>query len=1005
VALLASCSKEQQAAKSPPPVKQVIPERASAVSPGDTTLAGRYFARAEQFAQEAKHDSAMACFEKARRLHETEANWEKYVRCCGKIAASCIDKVDYAQAEKFLNQALEVGVKKLGENHFELAGIYYYFGRAYYLKRAYDQAIKSFHQALRIQIPALGEQNPEAAKTYHRMGITYADKGDYNQALTFHEKALSLQLATLGEQHPDVARSYSRMGVVYRRQGDYDRARAFFNKALAIGRATLGDQHLTIGGFYHSLANVYFDQGDYDQALRCWEKDLAICRAKLGEQHLSVGYNYNNIGNACQMKGDFDQALRFLEKSVSIKRAILGEQHSDVAMGYGNMGEIYRKKGDEEQALHFYKKALAIHLASPGTYDDELAETYISMGELLESQGAYDQAMAFYQSAIGVSVLEFSPRTPRDNPALNKILFEQTLLAALAKKARALAGRFDKLPRRRNDLEAAVLTCQLAAQLIDQMRHGYKAEDSKLFLAEKAADIYDHAIQTALRLYSETQSQEHAHAAFVFAEKSKAGVMREALSEAEAKQFAGIPDSLLARERQLRLDLAFYEKSLGEEQLNREGQNSSKIALWQDKVFGLEQAYDALLQRFEKDYPDYYNLKYQLQTVSVPEAQQLLDDHTALVEYFTGKDSIFIFAITNDDFIIKTSAKDSLFAQQIEQLRQGLIKQDFAQYAQAAHRLYQTLLAPVTGMLNGKNLVIVPDGALSAIPFETLLTRAVNPIGGLKDYSTLPYLIESHAMSYAYSATLLEQEQRRRPREASRDYLAFAPVFAEGLPAGTRGADFVKKNLAADSLPEAVRLRSFLPATKKEVTGIFARFEDSYNFVERWLGNKSRVYLEREAKEEKLKSPQLSSYRFLHFATHGLVNDKNPKLSGLILAQEDTASQEDGILHLGEIYNLHLNADLAVLSACETGLGQFAKGEGIIGLTRGFLYAGAQNVLVSLWQVSDMTTADLMVDFYDKLLGGMSKAEALAEAKRQMIRRDPGYAKPYYWAPFVLIGR
>jgi CHAT domain-containing protein len=708
------------------------------------------------------------------------------------------------------------------------------------------------------------------------------------------------------------------------------------------------------------------------------------------------------------MKSDFAQALRFLKKSVSIKRAVLGELHSDVAMGYGNIGEVYRKTGDQDQALHFYKKALAVHLASPGTYHYELAETYASIGEVYESRGDYDQALAFYQRAIGASVLEFSNRTPLDNPTLDNILFEQTLLASLAKKARALAKRFTKQSHPLRDLEAAVSTYQLASQLIDQMRYGYKAEGSKLFLEEQATAIYGQAIQTALRLQRATQADEHKHTAFLFAEKSKTGIMLEALSEAEAKQFAGIPDSLLEKERELRLDLAVYEKSLTEEQLKRPGADSAKIALWQDKMFGLQQAYDALLQRFEKDYPDYYNLKYQTKTTSVPEVQQqLLDDRTALVEYFTGKDSIFIFALTHDDFIVKTSAKDSLFALQIEQLRQGIIEQDFARYTQAAVRLYQILLAPVASMLDGKNLILVPDGALSAIPFEALLTHAVNPAGGLKDYPELPYLLEAHAISYAYSATLLEQEQRRRKRETKRDYLALAPVFPEGLPAGTRGAAFIKENFAEDSsqAAPATRLRSFLPATKTEVTGIFARFENSYGLFERWFGNKSRVYLEREAKEEKLKAADLSSYRFLHFATHGLVNEKNPKLSGLILTQEDTASNEDGILHLGEIYNLNLNAELVVLSACETGLGQIAQGEGIIGLTRGFLYAGASNVLVSLWQVSDMTTADLMVDFYDKLLAGMSKAEALAEAKRQMIRRDPGYAKPYYWAPFILVGR
>jgi CHAT domain-containing protein len=426
-----------------------------------------------------------------------------------------------------------------------------------------------------------------------------------------------------------------------------------------------------------------------------------------------------------------------------------------------------------------------------------------------------------------------------------------------------------------------------------------------------------------------------------------------------------------------------------------------------------------MLQRFEKEYPEYYHLKYRVDSVSVEEVQQqIVDENTALVEYFTGKDTLFIFAITPNAFEVAAVAKDSSFERHIEQLRQGLVAQDYAGYTQPAYWLYQILLAPVAEQIRGKNLLIIPDGALSAVPFEALLTEQVAE-GNLQDYMKLPYLINEHAISYAYSATLLQQEQTRKNRATKHDYLAFAPVFANGLPAGTRGAEFFKENLAPDSSQTAAvsataaatasapatRIRGYLPSTKKEVTGIMDAFENHYGLFERWFDNKSRVYLEKDAKEENLKLAGLGDYRYLHFATHGLVNEKNPKLSGLLLAQEDSTSKEDGILHLGEIYNLNLKADLVVLSACETGLGQIAKGEGIIGLTRGFLYAGASNLLVSLWQVSDATTADLMVDFYDKMLGGMSKSAALREAKLQMIRRHAEYARPYYWAPFILVGR
>ena len=968
-AMLVACSKEQQAARDTS-VKQATPEKAGSTStPKDTTLAGRYFDRAEEFFKtEALYDSAIAYFGKAGALYENEQNWERRVRCYHRMGRSFREKGEFDQAMKYLDQALATGFKELGEQHAEVAAI------------------------------------------YSTIGIVYRSKGDYARALDFANQALSIQLATLGENDPAVGSTYNRIANVYSEKNDLDQALAFREKALAIYIAAYGERSAEAASYYNNIGNDYLSRGDYDQALFFHKKSLEMKQAFQGKRHQVVAWSYDNLGQVYYKKSDYERARECYENALSIWRETTGAENLFPTMSYDHLVELNRSTGDYAQALAFSKKSLSIKQRILGEHHPSLAETYNLMGLVYHGQGDYATALDCYQSALRANVPAFTDSNPSVNPLLAGILGEPQLLESLSGKARTLATRYAQKTKALRDLEMAAATYQHASQLIDQMRHGYKAEGSKLFLAEKATDIYDHAILTTLRLHQITQKEEHKTAAFLLAEKSKAGVMLEALSEAEAKRFAGIPDSLLEKEKQLRLDLAFYDNSLTEEQLKRADADSAKIAQWQDKVFGLKQVYDVLLQRFEKEYPDYYNLKYQIKTVSVPEVQQqLLDDRTALVEYFTGEDSIFIFAITKNDFTIETSAKDSLFALQIEQLRQGIIKQEFAPYTQAAFRLYKTLLAPMAIMLDGKNLIIVPDGTLSAIPFETLLTRQVEAKGNLQGYLNLPYLVNERAISYAYSATLLHQEQNRRPREARRDYLAFAPLFPEGLPAGTRGADFIKENFAHDSSQTtpatATRLRSFLPATRTEVTGIFDRFENSYGLFERWFGNKSRVYLEREAKEEKLKLADLSSYRFLHFATHGLINEKHPKLSGLILTQEDTTSKEDGILHLGEIYNLHLNADLVVLSACETGLGQIAQGEGIIGLTRGFLYAGASNVLVSLWQVSDMTTSDLMVDFYDKLLAGMSKAEALAEAKRQMIRRDPGYAKPYYWAPFILIGR
>jgi len=1043
-----SCSKEQKNASERPPEKQSVSDQKRDMAGSDTTRAGRYFAQAGQFVKASKYDSALAYFIKSSMEYEAGQDWKNYTHCYNRMGFIAQQKGDFEPALKYLNHALETGQKQLGQQHDEVASSYSNMGIVYEAQGDFARAAVFYDRALAISLALHGEQHNTVADILGNKGVLGIKSGDYDQAFNFMQKSLSIRLATVGEKHPDVIKNYSNLSIAYAVKGDYERALEYMQKTLKSALAAFGGQDPFVASIYTNIANVKVFQGDYDDANLYYDKALSIRRSIFGEQHPAVADAYENIGGNFYKKGDIARALVFYEKTLPIRLAVLGEKHPILINTYHNLGLVYSGKAEHDREMDFYQKALTLARSTVGEQNINVAGIYSDIGKVYLAKRDYDRAIAFhqkdlairrqvlgehhpetarvynyiakvykdkgrlaqaldaYQRAIGANLPADTNHDPYTNPLLKEILSEDELLKSLQGKAETFANFYRNQSGQLRDLEASVSTFRLTSELIDKMRNDFKAEGSKLFLAERVTQSYDQAIAAALQLSKIIGDRQNLETAFMFAEKSKTGIMLEALSEAAARQFVGIPDSLLEQERQLRVDLAFYDKSLIEAKLQGVGGDSAKMALWEDKFFALKQSYDGLLQRFEAEHPDYFNLKYQGKTVSVPELQQqLLDDKTALVEYFTGKDSIFIFAITKDNFIVKTSAKDSLFERQIEQMRQGITQQDFDKYTRVAYRLYQTLLSPVADKLNGKNLIIIPDGVLSAIPFEALLTKQVAG-GKLQEYNQLPYLVNEHTISYAYSATLLQQEQSRKNRQTKRDYLALAPIFAEGVRVGTRGADFFAKNFGRDSSQTLTRMREgYLPDTKREVTGILNRFENSYGFFERWFGNKSRVYLEREANETRLKSKDLGEYRFLHFATHGLINEKNPKLSGLLLAQEDSTSKEDGILHLGEIYNLNLNADLVVLSACETGLGQVAKGEGIIGLTRGFLYAGASNLLVSLWQVSDVTTADLMVDFYDRMLQGATRPVALAEAKRRLILSGSERAKPDYWAPFILIGR
>lgn len=542
-----------------------------------------------------------------------------------------------------------------------------------------------------------------------------------------------------------------------------------------------------------------------------------------------------------------------------------------------------------------------------------------------------------------------------------------------------------------------------------------QTDASKLHWAELAAPLLADAVGAAFQLYEVTGDEEHKATAFYFAEKGKAALLLEAFSETKARHIAGIPDSLLEQERWIFAEMTAHEQRLREIPLGDEKAAVAEKSGREHKIFGLKRRREALIAHLEEAYPDYYDLKYNV-NVATPEQvrKARLDERTALIEYVLGESEIYIFTLTSKDIDVTVVPRDSLLDVHVSKLREGIIEQDYHLYTTHGYALYNLLLEAVIDKLQVTNLVIVPDGVLNYVPFEALLTHDTADAGQIKDYRHLPYLIDRYAVSYSYSSTLLVETRLRKKSSPPRDFVAFAPIFPDGVPIGSRGLDLFLENGQTDTSSMAVTRRAYLPRTRTEVTGIQRLFLNQYGLLDRFVKRRAQVYLEEDASEANLKSSALDEYRFVHFATHGFANETTPEASGIVLypepiplddgKEEGAENREDGVLRLGEVYNLEFNADLVVLSACETGLGPVARGEGILSLTRGFLYAGASNVLVSLWKADDIQTGELMPSFYRNVLEGGSKPSALRSAKLGVIRAHPRYARPFYWAPFVLIG-
>ncbi len=343
-------------------------------------------------------------------------------------------------------------------------------------------------------------------------------------------------------------------------------------------------------------------------------------------------------------------------------------------------------------------------------------------------------------------------------------------------------------------------------------------------------------------------------------------------------------------------------------------------------------------------------------------------------------------------------------------------------YNKLASELYNILFpSSIRELVNNsiENLIIIPDNKLATIPFEALHTQKYVPKWtGWKNeiyFSEMPFLVKKFNISYKYSANLFYKTFNESEKQNSietlqlNDWLALAPVFDDENISGTamRTRKLLERYTKTGS--DSLKTRAFtrdggyiteLPGSFEETKTIFKLFENQ---------NKTALLKTHlQANEEFIKSKDVSKYKYLHFATHGIVNEEEPELSGLLLAQ-DTTSKEDNILYTSEIYNLKLNTDLTVLSACETGLGKITEGEGVIGLTRALLYAGSKNIIVSLWQVSDASTNKLMVDFYTNFLNEKSKksqeySKHLRKAKLKLIKQGK-YAHPFFWSPFILIGK
>jgi len=886
--------------------------------------------------------------------------------------------------------------------------------------------------------------------TLNRLGIAYNSLGQPQQALGYYTQAFTISKA-LGDSRNE-ARLLNNIGGAYDILGEPQKALDHYRQALS--RWETLSNTVAQGDTLNNIGVSYYNLGELQRSLDYYNRALPFRQA--GSNPRREADTLDNISLTHIALGEPQQALEYLSQALGLRRAakdVQGEANSLSGIGFA-----YAKLGEMTKALAYYHQALPLHrtagdrrgeavtlnnigvavaslqqpgkaieqheqalklLRAIGSRRDE-AITLLNLGKAHTLSGELPQGAGYYKEALSIS------------QALNDRFTEARARQSIA-EVESERGNFTEA---RGQIEAAI-------SIIEAMRAQVLSRQLRTSFFASRQDAYEFEIGLLMRMHAQDPARGYDAAALQISERARARGLLEMMSEFGVNVRQGVDPALLQREHDLsQLVSAKTARLMG---LLGQQNRQEQAATLKKEVGALEADYQQALGEIRRRSPRYAAIT-QPQPLGLREIQGLLDADTLLLEYSLGAERSYLWVVTQDGLqsyqlpgrehvegaarqLYKLVTARSLRKQgeSVQQRRERISQADL-QTPEVAGKLSRMVLAPLASEPRGKRLVIVADGALQYIPFAMLpvpdgkqqLPFAVNSAsagtnGGLTRNVNYRPLVVEHEIVYLPSASTLAVQRREltgRKMAPNNIALIADPVFdsndervrsnrkraQEATPdkveesAATRTLEHLSEQ--ATGAPGKLRIAR-LPYTRQEATQILAVAPGAVNL--RAVDFKANLAT--------ALGGELQKYRYIHFATHGYIDSDRPALSAIVLSLvNERGESQDGFLKTQEIYNLDLPAELVVLSACQTGLGKEIKGEGLVGLTRGFMYAGASRIIVSMWNVSDKGTADLMSHLYRGMIKEGLRPTAALRAAQIELWKQKQWESPYYWAAFVQQG-
>lgn len=897
------------------------------------------------------------------------------------------------------------------------------FGLLQVRAKQYDAALDLYEKSLAIRREINDRGN--MGLTLSSIGRVLRITGEYEKALKYLEDALTIA-RDLKDPRNEVS-ALAGLGLLYHQLAQNDKALEYSNEAVRV--AVSARNPLLEAMSYKNLADMAYEQGLYEKEVESRERVLAIDREVKNRQGeaddlLILAGDYRRLGR-------YDRAIDVLQQALVICRELKSLPGEAVALA--NIGIVYTVQKKYREAVPYLERALALsreekNPSSEGRNLINLGECFLKLGRHQESIDVSNQALM---------LLRESKDRDGESIALGNLGAGFSASGQFAKAAESLSLALEIAREGKNPDRTREALNELARLEMNQgnlARASTYLEQSLKSLEEARRDIYSPqsratflaAEQDSLRLYIDLLMRRNGTEpgldalAVEASERSRARVLLELLSEARIDFRQDVDASLVAQEQTLGNQVNVWAERL------ERATKPELAARLKRELSQLEADLERAQSAIRRASPQYAALT-QPRPLNLNEIQQQLDSDTLLLEYSLGDERSYLWAITKGSLKSYELPKGETINQSARELyemltarstskrdesaaeRQTRIARAEAGLPAAAKALSQTLLAPVATELGGKRLVIVADGALQYIPFAMLPDPTNDP---------RPLIVNHEVVSLPSASALAIQRTQLAGRQLAPKMLAVIadPVFdrsdARFTTPVTETSDKAHQQALAfndarsiEHLAEksddksGVTTRRVviprLPFTRQEADQLLALTPKTTSFRA----------MDFQANRETVLNGELKQYRYVHFATHGFLDSERPGLSALVLSMVDAEGKaKNGFLRANDIYNLKLPAELVVLSACQTGLGKEIKGEGLVGLTRGFMYAGAARVVVSLWNVNDKATADLMTKFYQKMLKqGERPAAALRAAQVEMWKQKQ-WQSPYYWAAFTMQG-